>query len=702
MIRQQDLGDGVVALMYACQGPVNTLSGDLNRLLAQKIAELLADPGVTGLVIGSDKGDFIAGGDLKELQAAADPESVQAIVTPFLQALRQLEQGGKPVAAAMPGTALGGGLELALACHHRIAADNPAARFGFPEATLGLMPGAGGTQRLPRLVGIAAATPLLLEGKRLPLADAKALGLINEVVPADQLLATAKAWVLANAGATQPWDRKGFTLPGFSVQSQAGRQFFTGAWARSKKSAGGNNLAALTILQVLQQGLERGIDAGLVIETRHFARLASGKDAKSKIRTLFNGVNRARAMKIRPAGLPPSKVQHLAVLGGGVMGRGIGHVAALAGIRVTLLDVNDEAAAKSLAAMRAHAIKEAEKGRLPMPVDTLMGRITGGADYAAIATADFVLEAVFEKAEIKHEVLARAAAAVGAEVPIASNTSTMPIGGLAQHVTQPARVIGLHFFSPVDRMTLVEVIRAAKTDDATLARALDFMKQLGRTPVVVNDGLGFFTSRIVTTYSSETLNLIGEGVSAQLIDNAAVNAGFAIGGATLADLTTLPLLSDILKSMRGDGQRIANAGNIAEDTVAKLLAAGRTGKVAGQGLYNYTESGREVWPGLAELFPQSAELTEETVRRRLFHVQSLEAVRCLDEGILADPIDGDVAAVLGWGYPAHLGGPFAYIDRIGAVCFVAECDQLASQFGARFTPPQRLRRIAEVGQRFHN
>jgi 3-hydroxyacyl-CoA dehydrogenase/enoyl-CoA hydratase/3-hydroxybutyryl-CoA epimerase len=702
MIRQQDLGDGVVALIYACEGPVNTLASELNRTLAQKTAELLADAAVRGIVIGSDKADFIAGGDLKELQAAADPAAVQAIVLPFLQALRQLEQGGKPVVAAMPGTALGGGLELALACHHRIAADNPAARFGFPEATLGLMPGAGGTQRLPRLVGIAAATPLLLEGKRLPLADAKALGLIDEVVPTNQLFATAKAWVLANTGATQPWDRKGFTLPGFAVQSQAGRQFFMGAWARSKKSAGGNNLAALTILQVLQQGLERGIDAGLMIETRHFARLASGNDAKNKIRTLFNGVNRARAMKMRPAGLPPSKVQHLAVLGGGVMGRGIGYVAALAGIRVSLLDVNDEAAAKSVAAMRAHATKEAEKGRLPVPVDTLMERITGGTDYAAIAAADFVLEAVFEKAEIKHEVLARAAAAVGAEVPIASNTSTMPIGGLAQHVTQPARVIGLHFFSPVDRMTLVEVICAAKTDNATLARALDFMKQLGRTPVVVNDGLGFFTSRIVTTYSSETLNLIGEGVPAQLIDNAAVNAGFAMGGATLADLTTLPLLSDILKSMRGDGQRIANAGNIAEDTVAKLLAAGRTGKVAGQGLYDYTESGRDVWSGLAQLFPPRAALTEETVRRRLFHVQSLEAVRCLDDGILADPIDGDVASVLGWGYPAHLGGPFAYIDRIGAARFVAECDELANQFGARFTPPQSLRRIAEVGQRLHN
>jgi 3-hydroxyacyl-CoA dehydrogenase/enoyl-CoA hydratase/3-hydroxybutyryl-CoA epimerase len=701
MIRQQDLGDGVVALMYACEGAVNTLDGAINQALLDQATRLMADPAVKGIVIGSDKSDFIAGGDLKQLQAARDPAAVKAIVGPFLQALRLLEKGGKPVVAALSGTALGGGLELALACHRRIAAANPAARFGFPEATLGLMPGAGGTQRLPRLIGLAAATPLILEGKRLALEEAHKLGLVDEVVPAERLLQAAKDWVLANPGATQPWDRKGFTFPGFAVQSQQGRHFFTGAWARSRKAGGGNNLAAETILQVLQQGLQRSLDAGITIETRHFARLACGNDAKNKIRTLFNGVNRAKSMKMRPAGLPPSQVKRLAVLGGGVMGRGIALVAALAGIEVTLVDVSAEAARNSLEAIRAHAAREAEKGRLKLPLEQLLARITPSADPQAIADADFVVEAVFEKAEVKHAVLARAAAVVGAEVPIASNTSTMPIAGLAAAVKNPQRVIGLHFFSPVDRMPLVEVIRAAGTDDATLARSLDFLRQLGKTPVVVNDGLGFFTSRIVTTYSSETLNLVGEGIAPQLIDNAAVNGGFAIGGASLAELTTLPLLADILKSMRGDGQRIANAGNTAEETVARLLAAGRVGKAAGKGLYDYGPQGRDVWPALAELFAPRSPLDEETVRRRLFHVQSLEAVRCLDDGILAEPIDGDVAAVLGWGYPAHLGGPFAYIDRLGAARFVAECEELAARFGARFTPPERLHRMAAAGETFY-
>jgi 3-hydroxyacyl-CoA dehydrogenase/enoyl-CoA hydratase/3-hydroxybutyryl-CoA epimerase len=419
------------------------------------------------------------------------------------------------------------------------------------------------------------------------------------------------------------------------------------------------------------------------------------------MRTLFTGVNRAKSMKMRPCDQPGSSVRQLGVIGGGVMGRGIAQVAALAGIEVKLLDVTPEAAQKSLDAIRAYAAKEAEKGRLKLPVDQLLARIQPASEYSALAGCDFVVEAVFEQIELKRQVLARVAAVLGPHVPIASNTSTLPISGLAQDVPDPKRVIGLHFFSPVDRMALVEVVRAQQTDDATLARALDFMKQLSKTPVVVRDGLGFFTSRIVTTYSSETLNLIGEGVPAQWIDNAAVNAGFAIGGAALVELTTLPLLKDILASMRGDGQRIANAGSIAQPTVQTLLELGRVGKAAGSGVYDYTPEGRSIWPGLAQAFPPKEAPHEETIRQRLFHVQSLEAVRCLEDGVLSQPLDGDVAAVLGWGYPSHLGGPFGYIDRIGTRQFVAECDALASRYGQRFTPPAHLRRMAQTDETFY-
>ncbi len=702
MIRQQDLGDGVVALMYACEGAVNTLDAALNLRLDELVQQLLADEAVRGIVIGSDKEDFIAGGDLKELEAATDASAARAIVAPFLQALRRLELGGKTVVAAMPGSALGGGLELALACHRRLAAERPVARFGLPEATLGLMPGGGGTQRLPRLLGIAAAAPLLIEGRTVPAKEALALGLVDELVPPGDLMTRAKAWALEHPGATQPWDRKGYALPGFAVQSQQGRQFFLGAWARSSATAGGNDAAVEAILQVLQQGLERGLDAGIAIETRHFARLVPGRAARNKIRTLFHGVNRARSMKMRPAAPPRTEVRHLAVLGGGVMGRGVAQVAASAGIAVTLLDVDEAAARRGVDAIGANLEREAQKGRLKLTPAQVLERIRPSADFADIGAADFVVEAVYEKTEVKHDVLAKAAAAVGARVPIASNTSTMPIGGLAAAVTHPERVIGLHFFSPVDRMPLVEVILASHTDEPTQARALDLLRQLGKTPVVVRDGLGFYTSRVVTTYTSETLNLLGEGVPAQWIDNAAVSAGFAIGGASLVELTTLPLLRDILRSMRGDGNRIANAGNIAEPAVERLLALGRVGKAAGHGLYDYGPDGRAVWPGLAEAFPQREAPDLDRIRRRLLHVQSLEAVRCLDEGVLEQPLDGDVAAVLGWGYPSRLGGPFAYIDDIGAANFVRECDDLAARHGARFTPPERLRRMARDGHTFHD
>jgi len=701
MIRQQDLGNGVIALMYGSDKAVNTLDATLNAELAQRSAALMADGSVKGIVIGSDKDDFIAGGDLQELMRARDPDAVRAIVAPFLQALRRLETGGKPVVAALTGTALGGGLELALACHHRIAAQNPAARVGFPEATLGLMPGAGGTQRLPRRIGIAAAAPLLLEGRRITFEQAHELGLVDEIVPAGELLVRAKAWALAHPDASQPWDRKGFTVPGFGVQSPAGRQFFAGAWARMRKTAGGTDEAAQAILQVLHQGLQRGLDAGIAIETRHFARLAAGASARQRVRTLFTGVNRARAMKARPQAVAASQIGHLGVVGGGVMGRGIAHIAALAGVRVTLMDVDEAAGRRAIEAIRGNAMREAERGRLRMPVDALMDRIALATQDGALRDVDFVVEAVFENAALKQSVLQRMARVVRDDVPLASNTSTLPIGGLSTDLPNPARAIGLHFFSPVDRMPLVEVVRAAQTDDATLARALDFMKQLGKTPVVVRDGLGFYTSRIVTTYSSETLNLVGEGVPPQWIDNAAVGAGFALGAASLAELTTLPLLRDILQSMRGDGRRIANAGNVAEETVAQLLALGRVGKAAGGGLYDYGPEGRTAWPGLATHFPQREPPELETIRRRLLHVQSLEAVRCLDDGILDDPLDGDVAAVLGWGYPSHLGGPFAYIDRLGAARLCSEADELARRYGARFDVPGRLRRMADAGETFY-
>ena len=702
MIVQKDLGDGVALLALASPGPVNTLSAAVNQELAERLEALLADETVKGVVIGSEKNDFAAGADITELVKVKTPAEGAALVGPMLATMRRMETGGKPIVAALTGTALGGGLELALACHRRIAADNPKAIFGLPEITLGLMPGAGGTQRLPRLIGVAAAAPLILEGKRLSAAEALKAGVIDEVVPAAELVDRAKAWVLSGPEPTQPWDRKGYELPGFGVQSAQGRGFFLMAWARLRKRAGAADPAAEAILMALHHGLERKFDAGIAIETRWFAKLAASPEAKAKIRTGFFGVNDARAMKMRPKDAPPTKLDRIAVVGGGLMGRGIAHVSAAAGIEVVLLDVSQEQADKGKAEIGKAAAREHERGRTPTTAEEILARITATATYADLAGVDAVVEAVFERTDVKKGVLEQVSAVVGADTLIASNTSSLPITGLADFVSNPERVIGMHFFSPVERMPLVEVVRGAKTSDAALAKALDLLKRIRKTPIVVGDGLGFYTSRVVTTYSTEAFNLLAEGVTPPVIDAAATGAGFGIGVMSLTELSTFPLLKDIFTSMLGDGNRISDKGSRALETVTKLLELGRKGKATGDGVYSYNPDGsRQVWPDLASHFPPQGEVDVVEARRRLLAVQSLEAVRTLEDGVLSRPIDGDVGAVIGWGYPAGLGGPFAYIDRLGAAAFVAECDALAQRYGGRFEAPAMLRDMAAKGETFY-
>jgi 3-hydroxyacyl-CoA dehydrogenase/enoyl-CoA hydratase/3-hydroxybutyryl-CoA epimerase len=702
MISRKDLGDGIVLILFSSDGPVNTLGRDDNQQFAALIDELLADSSAKGIVLSSDKRDFLAGGDLDELRAVQKPADAIAIVTPFIKAIRKLETGGKPVVAALNGTALGGGFELALACHRRIAADQPSARFGLPEVTLGLMPGAGGTQRLPRFIGIAAAAPLLLEGKRLKPADALAAGMIDAIVPADRLIEEAKAWALAHPNAAQPWDVKGYRLPGFAPQSVEGRQFFLASWARLHKRSAGCDLASEAILQVLHHGTERGLCAGIAIETRHFVRLAASFDAKAKIRTLFVGVTDAKAMKMRPKTIAASKPARVAVIGGGVMGRGIAYVSAMSGMEVDLVDISADVAIKARDAIARGAERDHERGRLRGTVEELVGRIRPTANYDDIAQCDIVVEAVFERPDLKRDVLAAAAAAIRPGTPIASNTSSIPIAELASAVRDSSCVLGLHFFSPVERMQLVEVVKADKTSEQTLARALDFLKRIDKVPVVVSDGLGFFTSRVVTTYSSEAMNLLADGVAPQFIDNAAVNAGFAIGPVALCDLVSMPLLKDIFASMRGDGQRIADRGSVARETVAKLVDAQRVGKAKGNGVYTYAGEARDPWDGLAAcLGVKPSSLDEETVRDRLLFTQSLEAIRTLEDGVVMRPIDGDLASVLGWGFPAHLGGVFSYVDRVGAVEFTRRAQDLAARFGGRYEPPAMLLEVAKDNRKFH-
>jgi len=698
MITSKTLPNDVLLLTIETPGPVNSLSTDFNTEFREEVDAICANTSLKGVIITSAKDDFAVGGNLDELRAAMTPSAVAAIVDPFTAALRLLETCGKPVVAALNGTSLGGGYELALGCHYRIAADRDSTRIGLPEAGLGLMPGAGGTQRLPRLIGIAPAAALILRGKTLPVADALEAGLIDAICAPNDLIAEAQKWISQNPEATQPWDNRGFTLPGDDPNSKSGRMWFAGQWAGMRKRSAGTDAATTAILYCLHHGMERRLDAALQIERRQFIALASSAEAKNKIRTLFYGMNAAR-----PKADKSVKINHLGIVGGGMMGNGIAFSAARAGLRVTLIEISDDRAKASRDAIAGIAARQVKRGRMSdKEAATLNAAITCTTDYSALKSADFAIEAVFEQRDVKQDVYAKLAAVLRPDVTIASNTSTIPIADLSSQLDQPDRMIGMHFFAPVEVMKLLEIIHTDSTSDKARSEAAALAAKMRKSVITVKDGLGFYTSRIVSSLSSEAMTLLAEGVTAQLIDNVMTNSGFAVGGATLADLTKLPLLADIMASMSGKGSPVSMQEGRAPEALSALIDAGRSGKLAGKGIYDYSDDGPEVWAGLADLFPApDVTLAAETVRQRLVNTQSLEAVRALDDGTVLNPETADVAAVIGWGYPVHLGGPFAYIDTVGAAEFVTQCDALTKQFGDRFTVPMSLRKMAETSAKFH-
>jgi len=700
MLRISKRPDGAAVVSIDTPGSQNALDLAFNAAFDKAVGELLADDEVKGIVITSAKDSFAAGGDLEQLLSVRTPADVKAIVEPFLAAVRKMEMGGKPVVAALNGTALGGGFELALACHRRMAADRPDALFGLPEATLGLMPGGGGTQRLPRLIGIEKAADLVVSGKTLGVKDALAAGLVDEVVPAGDLIEAAARWIATGPKPVQPWDAKGFTAPGLDPQSVAGRRFFGSRWAALRARAGEGDNAASAILYSLHHGLQRTLDAGLAIEKREFARLAASPHAKNKVRTLFYG---PRAARPRPPAGAGDDIRLLGVVGGGTMGNGIAFSAARAGLSVVLVDVSAEKAAESLARIGKIAERLVSRGRMSEAErGTILGRIAATDDYARLADAGFVIEAVFERLDVKHEVYRRLEAVLRPDVTIASNTSSIRIVRLAEVLSDPSRMIGMHFFAPVETMKLLEVIRAPQTSQKAFDEAQAVAALMRKTQIVVKDSLGFYTSRLVSSLSSEALTLLAEGVPPQIIDNAMLNAGFAVGPVTLAELTKLPLLHDIMISMSGEGQPQSMKGSRAVEALRKLVDAERVGRDGGKGIYDYGEDGPRLWSGLAELFPAPEKpLPYEAVRQRLLYTQSLEAARAMEEGVIDEPLAADVAAVLGWSYPAHLGGPLAFVDTVGAAGFLAGSDALAGEFGERFAAPALLRGMAARGERFH-
>ncbi|MGV3557670.1 3-hydroxyacyl-CoA dehydrogenase NAD-binding domain-containing protein [Larkinella arboricola] len=693
--------------------PMNVLNDDSIPAFERALQRAYDDTEVKGIVITSEKNEFIAGADLKMILRNNDKEPTEMlkISTELNRIFRGIETAGKPVVAAINGTALGGGYEACLACHHRIALDNPKAIIGLPEVTLGLLPGGGGTQRLPRLLGMEAALPLLLEGKRVSPGEALALGMVDELVTSrEELMEKALAWIEAHPDPLQPWDERDRTtgrivgkenvnVPGGTVQSPVGMRVFGTATAMVMAKTGGNYPAPLAILSCVYEGLQVNIDRGLMIEARYFVKVATSKVAKSLIQTMFLGLNEANKGIRRPKAVPPTEVKKLGVVGAGMMGSGIAYAAATAGVEVVLKDVSVEVAEKGKAYSRMVLQKAVERGKgTPEKTETTLNRIQTTADVVDLNSCDLIIEAVFENRELKTQVTQEIEPLLTDQGVFASNTSTLPISGLANASTRPENFVGMHFFSPVDKMPLVEIIRGEKTSDYALAVALDFVKKLRKTPIVVNDSPGFYTSRVFSTYTAEGMEMLKEGIDPVLIENAGKNAGFPVGPLAVSDEISLELINRISAQGIQDGRLTED--DTAYQVAGKFVVLGRLGKKAKAGFYAYPEGEMKyLWPGLAEIFPLAADQPPiDELKKRFLYRQALEAVRCFEEGVIQTQLDADIGSILVWGFPAYTGGALSFVHFVGIANFVQECDRLADVNGERFRPTPWLRELAGRGQ----
>jgi 3-hydroxyacyl-CoA dehydrogenase/enoyl-CoA hydratase/3-hydroxybutyryl-CoA epimerase len=732
--------DGIATITWDMPGrTMNVLNEGSLSAYTETLEKVLKDDKVKGIILTSGKDTFIAGADL-EMLLNVDTTDAARLTEQFSQLqklFRRQETGGKPVVAAINGTALGGGFEICLAAHYRIAAANPKTKIGQPEVKLGLLPGGGGTQRIPRLVGVMNAAPILLEGKDLTVDAAKGLGLIHEVVPAAELLTRAKAYLTAapteqvvpeyagkgakpiDGRAVQPWDRKGFKTPGFpggQVWSPVGAQTFIGGNAMIAGKTNGVYPAPKAIMSCVYEGLQLPFDRGLKVETRYFVSLLRDPVAKSMIRTLFFGLQEANKLARRPKGVARQEYKKIGVLGAGLMGAGIATVSVQAGLDIVLIDRDQAAADKGKAHIAGELDKLVKRGRLDQAKrDGLLAKVTATPDFGALKDCQLVVEAVFENREVKAEATKKAEAALPKEAVFASNTSTLPITGLAEASARPEQYIGLHFFSPVEKMPLVEIIVGKKTSPETLARAMDFVQKIRKTPIVVNDSRGFFTSRVCAAFVSEGHRLLKEGVPAAMIENCARFAGMPVGPLSLNDEVALDLSWKIADQTRRDaeaaGQKYEASGteDILELMVKKLE---RFGRKNGKGFYDYPADGKKrLWPDLQKHFPADPKLLygegedkrakESEIKKRLLYVQAVDTARCLEANVLTDPQDGDVGSIMGLGFAPQTGGAISLIDQVGVGKFVAECDDFAKKYGKQFEVPKLLRDMAAKGQSFY-
>lgn len=721
-IRSELDADGILLLTIDVPGlSMNVITPEVQRDLAAAIERLRSDEGVVGAVLTSGKASgFMAGADLKGMGslfggagggagAGADDGSKMKrlfdAVFGLNKLLRDLERCGKPVAAAVNGLALGGGLEFILACHHRVIADNPKISLGLPEVLVGLFPGAGGTQRLPRLMGVQPALMYLLQGKNMSPQEALGFGVVQQVVPAADVVAAAKAWVKANPkGGVQPWDSKTFKFPGGAGMFNPGfAQTFVAGTAMTAKSTNRNMNAPIAILSAVYEGSQLPMDTAIRIESKYFAKVVSDPQAGNMIRSLFVSKQAAEKGARRPRDVGPMPTKKIGMLGAGLMGAGVAMVTAQAGIEVVLLDRELAAAEKG----KQYTADRLAKRRMdPAKAQVILDRIHPTADYADLAGCDLIIEAVFESREIKADVTKATEAVVGADTMFGSNTSTLPITGLAKAWSKPENFIGIHFFSPVEKMPLVEIIVGKETGPAAIAKALDYVAAIRKTPIVVNDSRGFYTSRCFGTYVQEGLALLGEGTNPALIENVGRQMGMPVGPLAVNDEVGLDLSYKVGQQTKADLGDAYKPGP-ADAVITKMHELGRQGRKNAKGFYVYPDDGgkKYLWPelvatvagGLADEQPNA-----EAVKERLLYRQLVECARCFAEGVLETPEDGDLGAIFGWGFMPFSGGPFSHMDTVGLANVVAILDRLAETHGERFAPPQMLRDMADAGTRFYD
>jgi 3-hydroxyacyl-CoA dehydrogenase/enoyl-CoA hydratase/3-hydroxybutyryl-CoA epimerase len=700
-IRYEKGQDQIVLLTLDLPGQsANTMNAVYREAMAATVARLESEKdSIAGVIIASAKKTFFAGGDLNELIKVDKPHAkdFQDGVRVLKAQLRTLETLGKPVVAAINGAALGGGWEICLACQHRVALDHKSVQLGLPEVTLGLLPGGGGVVRMVRMLGLEKALPYLLEGKKVTPQQALQAGLIDELAADhDELLAKSRAWILANPAAKQRWDVSGYQIPGGTPSSPKVAQMLAIAPSILRSKTNGCFPAPEKILCAAVEGAQVDFDTAHLIETRYFTELVTGQVAKNMMGTFWFQLNEINAGSSRPQGFAPYVTRKVGVLGAGMMGAGIAYASASAGVEVVLKDINLAAAEKGKAHSAALLDKKVSRGQLTAEQrENILARIRPTESDADLAGCDLIIEAVFEDRELKARVSAAAQSVVGADAVIASNTSTLPISGLATAVPDQGKFIGLHFFSPVDKMPLVEIIKGAHTSDETLARGFDFVLQIKKTPIVVNDSRGFFTSRVFGTFTNEGIAMLGEGVAAPMIETEARKAGMPVGPLAVSDEVSLSLMSHIrqqtAKDLQAEGKPLPQHPAFA---VIDLLLNEykRPGKAAGGGFYEYPSGGQKhLWPELKSRFEQPDQrISSQDVRDRLLFIQAIETVRCVEEGVLLSTADANVGSIFGIGFAAWSGGALQFINQYGLNDFIARARYLAEQYGERFTPPALL------------